>query len=98
MKQVPEHVSLEYREVGGQHTFRSTDYFGVYVADNTLRGAFDKIVAALESLVQIRTGSAVGYTPEETYEEFAANLQIGDDHAPNPSFILAEMPAIAMAN
>lgn len=98
MKQVPEHVSLEYREVGGQHTFRSTDYFGVYVADETLRGAFDKIVAALESLVQIRTGSSVGYEPEVTYEEFAAELRADASHAPHPSFILADASSMALAH
>lgn len=98
VKQVPNTVSMEYRALGDQHTFRSTDYFGVYVSDSTLRGAFDKIVSALESIVQINTGSEVGFEADKTFEEFQASLEADKDTIPHPSIIIAGSSSEITAN
>lgn len=89
MKKAPEQVKLEYEEVGGKHTFRSIDYFGVYVADDSFEVAFNKMTEALEALVQIKTGQELEYVPEMSSSEFKERLGKSTKSIPHPSVIHA---------
>lgn len=90
--EAPEMVMLTYRLTDNQHTFKSEDYYGVYVASEDLREAYEMISEALEVIVKRRTGETLEYTPVLSYEQFSKYL--GDSHEisggiPHPSIIEA---------
>lgn len=96
MIKAPDQVTMVYREIDGQHTFRSTDYFGVYVIEDSLKEAFDKVVMTLEAMVKMNTAVNIEYGTEVTFEEFEAALKIESKKSvPHPSVILSEARAFA---
>jgi len=94
VKKAPEQVKLEYEEVGGKHTFRSIDYFGVYVADDSFEAAFNRMTEALEALVQIQTGQEIEYSPEMTFKEFKKQLGSPKDKIMHPAHISAASESV----
>lgn len=89
MKIAPENVKLEYEEVGGKHTFRSIDYFGVYVVDDSFEAAFNRMTEALEALVQIQTGQELEYVPQMSFKQFKERLESSEEEIQHPAYISA---------
>lgn len=90
--EVPETVTLTYRLIDDQHTFKSEDYFGVYVASESLREAYEMISEALTVIVRRRTGVDVAYSPVLSYADFSRCMGDSDDNSdniPHPSIIEA---------